>query len=140
METLGLAKDLFAPKTIRTTSVYKLIEALTTYFAPKPIQLSHHIDFFNQKQRPQEPATEFLATLRKLASKCGFQKLQEILLLQFSQGQSNGRLRQKLATTEDITLKKTMAMTAATDQVATQGHQPKIPATAGSSAVHQQKI
>lgn len=70
--------------------------------------MSHHIDFFNSIQRPKKTATEFLATLQKLAHKYGFPNLDKMLLAQFAWGKSGKKFSQKIFTVEDKSYIKAM--------------------------------
>lgn len=85
-ETLELLKPLVAPAQMWTVGYDWLIETMTEHYKPKPLKLHRRLDFYARERWPQKLANEFLVALHKLASKCEFQELDQMLLDQFTRG------------------------------------------------------
>lgn len=77
--------------------------------------------FYTRNQQPGEMAPEFAATHRKLASRCDFRDLEEMLLNQLVLGLRDEQLLEKFAGHEDLDLKKALAAASVRDHARPRG-------------------
>ena len=92
VEVLDLVKDLIQPKELTEATCQELLQALADYFMLQPSHLVCRWDFCKHLQNVGESAVEYLAALCRLAQRCRFEKLNEVLLDQFIFGLRSKKL------------------------------------------------
>jgi hypothetical protein len=68
----SLLRSLFSPVTLKEKTFEELATVLKTHFEPKVVILAKRFHFYMHSQETDESIDEFLAALRKLATKCDF--------------------------------------------------------------------
>jgi len=77
LSTLGLPTvftlmSLIAPDESDTRTLAELLQLLTDHFKPTPKAIAERFRFMSRKQTSDESVAQYLAELRKLASRCKF--------------------------------------------------------------------
>lgn len=115
-------------------TVATAVTALEKYFVPKVNGIVERHAFRQRRQAPHETAIQYVAVLRDLASKCGFdEKTDEMIRDQLIEYVANPNIRERLLLEPDLTLDK--ALTIAT-QVESARQKAKVIAATDSVPVH----
>ena len=106
-ELFTLLLDLISPKDPENFTVDELISALNKHFKPKVNIVFAMFQFHERNQGPSESIVEYVASLKKLASKCEFgTNLEDSLRDKFVIGIKNRETQQHLFTVDDLTFDK----------------------------------
>ena len=70
--TYGVLHNLMAPDNQKDKSFETITGVLKVHFEPKPLIIAQMFHFHRRDQAQGEPVAEYLAELRRLASKCNF--------------------------------------------------------------------
>ncbi|XP_063068247.1 uncharacterized protein LOC134459765 [Engraulis encrasicolus] len=98
-KTFALLKDLISPKQFSeaTVTLKVLLDSLRDFYMPKKNVLAERFTFRSRRQQTGESFSDYMASLKGLASTCDFgANLEEQLRDQFVCGTSNNDLRRKL--------------------------------------------
>ena len=67
-----LIRGLVSPELLKDKTFDELIDLLKKHYDPQPIVIAERFHFYQRSQKPDETITNYLASLRKLASRCEF--------------------------------------------------------------------
>lgn len=99
------------------------VAALERHFTPKVNVVAERHVFRQRKQAPHETITQYVAALRELASKCGFNdNTDEMIRDQLIEHLNNPSIRERLLLEPDLTLDKALTIAI---QVESAVHQAK---------------
>ena len=106
--TYGLLRSLLAPDEPKDKSMTDIAAALKGHFEPKRNIVAERFHFHRRNQYPEESVTEYMAELRRLATRCSFERayLEEVLRDRFVCGVYNEATQKKLLTKGDVKLNK----------------------------------
>lgn len=77
--TFDLVQSLLAPATPETKPFNQILAVLKEHLAPQPSEIVRRNAFYRRNQGPEESVALFIAELRRLAQKCNFPNLEEML-------------------------------------------------------------
>lgn len=106
--TYGLLRSLLAPDNPKGKSLADLKKVLEDHFQPKRNVVAERFYFHRRNQKPGETVIEYVAELRRLASRCSFNRgyLEEVLRDRFVCGVHSEATRKKLLSEGDVTFSK----------------------------------
>ena len=104
-----LLKNLLSPRTVEEVQYEEMKETLVKHLKPKPTILAERFKFYKTVQSHGESEADFIAKLRKQATKCGFKEFEQSLLDQFICGLSNKNAQEALLEEEVSNLTLEMA-------------------------------
>ena len=105
--TYGTLCDLLAPSNPKDKSFEQIVDTLKGHFEPKPLVIAERFHFHRRNQAPGESITEYIAKLRRLASKCDFRAyLEEALRDRLVCGLLSEPIQRALLSEVDLTLKR----------------------------------
>ena len=97
--------DLVAPAKPNTKTFEQLVEVLTKYYSPKPVEIMQRHRFYSRSRRTGETVAEFVADLRRLATHCNFgDTLETMLRDRVTCGINDSSIQKKLLTERDLIL------------------------------------
>ncbi len=67
-----LIRGLVSPELPKDKSFDELVDVLKKHYDPEPIIIAERFHFYERRQKPTESIANYLATLRRLASRCEF--------------------------------------------------------------------
>ena len=67
-----LIRGLISPELPKDKSFDELVDVLKKHYDPEPIIIAERFHFYERRQKPTESIANYLATLRRLASRCEF--------------------------------------------------------------------
>ena len=101
----GLVRSLVAPANPKDKTFAELTAVLTAHFEPKPNVIAERFRFHRRSQHQGESVSEYVAELRRLASRCSFgEYLEEALRDRLVCGLRSESTQKKLLSEEDLTL------------------------------------
>ena len=71
-KTYALLEDYLAPAKPKSKTLQELKDILSTHFEPEPLLIAERFHFHKRNQKERESIMEFVAELRKLATRCKF--------------------------------------------------------------------
>lgn len=103
----SLIRGLVAPALPKNKTFDELVGLLKKHYDPEPIIIAERFHFYQRSQKPSESITNYLANLRRLASRCEFGDfLAEALRDRLVCGMSNESTQKVLLTKAKLTLEK----------------------------------
>lgn len=106
-QTYSLLSSLVAPAKPATRTYDELVATLKDHLKPKPLVIAERFKFHRRNQGETETVAEYMAELRKLASKCQFGTyLNEALRDRLVCGLRSGAVQKKLLVIEALTIQK----------------------------------
>ena len=107
--TYGLLHNLMAPDNPKDKSFATITGVLKAHFEPKPLIIAQRFHFHRRDQAPGESVAEYLAELRRLASKCNFGAyLDEALRDRLVCGQRSEAIQKRLLSEPEPTLARVL--------------------------------
>ena len=108
----SLARSLLAPTDPMTKLLKEITDMLSAHFEPKPQIVVERYHFHKREQASGESVADYVAELRRLASKCKFENfLDDALRDRFIVGLRNNNILKRLLTEPDLTLARAVAFT-----------------------------
>ena len=102
LPTVSTLMSLIAPDEPDTRTLAELLQLLTDHFKPTPKAIAERFRFMSRKQTSDESVAQYLAELRKLASRCKFATDLDMRLRdQFVFGLVNAATHKRLFTKPD---------------------------------------
>ena len=109
--TYLILRDLLAPAKPKDKSLEQITQCLQQHFEPKPIVIAQRFTFHQRNQRPQEPVTEYMADLRRLATHCEFGDfLSQALRDRFVCGLRDSAIQKRLLSERKLELQSALEM------------------------------
>ena len=106
-ETYSLLRNLLAPRKPFDVAYNDLVRTLTEHLTPKTVVIAERFKFYERRQRDDESVCDFVAELRRLASKCEFGYfLEDALRDRLVCGLRDVKVRKRLLIEHDLTLVK----------------------------------
>lgn len=118
-------QEIFKTLSDTGTTYAHALAKLNEYFQPKQnVSFQRHL-FRREKQRPEETVTEFVVRLRKHASTCAFpeDEVENFIRDQVVDKCTSKKLREKLLSEANLTLKKTLELAQAREASMLQAQQ-----------------
>ena len=104
---MSFMKYRIAPALPKNKTYDELVELLKKHYDPEPIIITKRFHFYQRSQKPNETIANYLANLRRLASRCEFGDfLAEALCDRLVCGMSNDNIQKVLLTKAKLTLEK----------------------------------
>ena len=117
----SLLRGLVSPALPKDKTYDELVELLKKHFDPEPIVIAERFHFYQRNQKAGESIAEYLATLRRLASRCQFGAfLSEALRDKLVCGMYSENIVKVLLTKATLTLEKAMEISQAMEAAAAQ--------------------
>lgn len=139
--TYRLIEELIAPATVSERSYIVLVNKLKAHFEPQTSVIEARFRFYSCERSDDEPVSEFLARLRKLAKPCQFgpTALDEMLRDRLVCGIRHERLQSRLLSEPRLTLQSAVELAQAQESAAASVAELSGGAGGGTSgdAVHQ---
>ena len=105
--TYSLLRDLLAPASPVTQSFKDIADTLKAHFEPRSLVVVERFHFHKRDQASDESIANYIAELRRLASKCSFEGyLDEALRDRFVCGLKNEAIQRKLLSEVELTFSK----------------------------------
>lgn len=109
--TYGLLRSLLAPTNPKDKSFAQLAVVLQKHLEPKPNVIAERFKFHHRNQQQGELVGDYVAELRRLASRCSFvDYLTEVLQDRLFCGLRSESTQKKLLAEEDLTLDRAVAV------------------------------
>ena len=70
--TYSLLHNLFAPENPKDKSYADIVAKLKSHYEPEPLIIAQRFHFHRRNQGPEESIADYVAELRRLASRCKF--------------------------------------------------------------------
>ncbi|XP_077255624.1 uncharacterized protein LOC143893776 [Temnothorax americanus] len=103
-----------APTDPYTVSFNTLVDNLTEFYAPVPLEIAENFRFYQRKQSDGESIKDFVAALHKLSVHCNFGPyLKTALRNQFVFGLASHRAQSRLLEMKDLTFDKAVQVATA---------------------------
>jgi len=106
----GFLRSLAAPKAPKELKYDEVVKMLKSHYEPPPLVIAERYRFHQRSQEVGETISDYLAELRRLASKCKFEDtenfLEESLRDRFVIGLHVESTRKRLLTEQKLTLSK----------------------------------
>ena len=104
--TYALLRSLLAPASPMTKTLDELTATLRAHFEPKPSLITERFHFHKRDQAAGESIADYVAELRRLASRCSFPTdyLDETLRDRFVCGLRSDRIQTSLLSLDDMSL------------------------------------
>ena len=107
--TYSLIRGLVSPSLPREKSYEELVALLKKHFDPEPIVIAERYHFYQRSQKSGESIADYLASLRRLASRCKFQDfLSQALRDRLVCGLLSETILKALLSKADLTLEKAL--------------------------------
>ena len=117
----SLLRGLVSPELPKDKTNDELVDLLKKHFDQKPIVIAEHFHFYQRNQKSGESIAEYLAALRRLASRCKFGTfLTEALRNKLVCGMHSESIIKVLLTKANLTLDKAMEISQAMEAASTQ--------------------
>ena len=117
----SLLRGLVSPELPKDKSYDDLVGLLKKHFDPEPIVIAERFHFYQRNQKPGESIADYLAVLRRLASRCQFGNfLSEALRDKLVCGMHSESILKVLLTKANLTLEKAMEISQAMEAAAVQ--------------------
>ena len=117
----SLLRGLVSPELPKDKTYDELVDLLKKHFDPEPIVIAERFHFYQRNQKPGESIADYLAALRRLASRCKFGAfLTEALRDKLICGMHSENIVKVLLTKANLTLDKAMEISQAMEAAATQ--------------------
>jgi hypothetical protein len=98
---LAILSDLVAPSEVDSKTYAELTAVLESHFSPKKLIVAERFMFYSRTQKPGETISEFVVSIKHLATTCKFGSfLNDALRDKLVAGISNENIRQKLLSEE----------------------------------------
>ena len=105
----ALIRGLVSPQLPKDKSFAELVALLTKHYDPEPIVIAERFHFYERSQKSGESIADYLASLRRLASRCKFGTfLSEALRDRLVCGLQSESIQKVLLTKADLTLDKAL--------------------------------
>ena len=105
MRHYSLIRNLVSPAKPEEKTVAELVAILKKHYDPEPILIAERFKFYQRSQKAEESIADYLASLRKLASRCKFGDfLSEALRDRLVCGLSSEAIQKVLLAKGDLTL------------------------------------
>ena len=105
MNHYSLIRGMVSPAKPEEKTLKELCDLLKGHFDPEPVVIAERFQFYQRSQGSGESVSEFLASLRKLASRCQFGTfLSEVLRDRLVCGLSSEAIQKALLAKQDLTL------------------------------------
>lgn len=117
----SLLRGLVSPALPKEKSYDELSELLTKHYDPEPILIAERFHFYRRNQRSGESIAEYLACLRRMASRCKFGAfLSEALRDRLVCGMASENTQKVLLTKANLTLEKAVEISQGMEAAAKQ--------------------
>lgn len=93
---------LITPRKATDVTFTEIETILGKHYSPKPNEISMSYKFYKRDQRESEPASDYIADVRKISSKCNFMDLERMLRDKLVCGMSDTRLQYELLKKDDL--------------------------------------
>ena len=131
----GLCKDLLNPKALTSCTFDEITGVLCKHYEPTKNIIYERFKFYSRNQKPSESLTEYIHTLKSLASSCEFgEALNEMLRDRFVVGLNDQKTQRSLLSDTKLTWDK--ALTAALTMEAAMKDVSAIHGSSDSKSVH----
>ncbi|XP_064469269.1 uncharacterized protein K02A2.6-like [Ornithodoros turicata] len=140
--TFDLVQSLLAPATPETKSFSQILATLKEHFAPQPSEIVCRNAFYRRNQGAGESVALFIAELRRLAQKCNFPNLEEMLRDRLVCGLVDENLQNRLFAKKKLTFKVAQEEALAAEAAARSTREVRTAeaaATADINALHRQQ-
>ena len=115
----SLIRGLVAPALPKSKTYDELVELLKKHYDSEPIIIAERFHFYQRSQKPNETIANYLANLRRLASRCEFGDfLAEALHDRLVCGMSNENIQKVLLTKAKLTFEKAVEVSQGTLEAA----------------------
>ena len=105
----SLIRGLVSPALPKDKSYEDLVTLLKKHYDPEPLVIAERFHFYERSQKPGESVADYLASLRRLASRCQFGAfLAEALRDRLVCGLLSENIQKVLLTKADLTLEKAL--------------------------------
>ena len=122
----SLLRGLVSPALPKEKSYDELSELLTKHYDPEPIVIAERFHFYRRSQRSGESIADYLACLRRMASRCKFGAfLSEALRDRLVCGMASESTQKVLLTKADLTLEKAIEISQGMEAAAKQSKELK---------------
>ena len=102
--TYGLVRNLLAPAQPKDKSLEEIVDTLKAHYEPKPLVIAERFHFHGRNQGTNESIADYVAELRRLASRCQFEAyLEEALRDRFVCGVLSEATQRRLLSQEKLT-------------------------------------
>ena len=117
----SLIRGLVSPELAKDKSFEDLVDILKKHYDPEPIIIAERFHFYERSQKPGESIANYLASLRRLASRCDFGAfLSDALRDRLVCGMSNENIQKVLLTKAKLTLEKAVEISQGMEAAALQ--------------------
>ncbi|XP_039747900.1 uncharacterized protein K02A2.6-like [Pararge aegeria] len=93
---------LITPRKASDVTFVEIETILTKHYSPKPNEISMSYKFYTRNQNTNENASEYIAQLRKISSKCNFMELERMLRDRLVCGMKDRRLQYELLKKDNL--------------------------------------
>ena len=105
----SLIRGLVSPRLPKDKTFAELVDLLKQHYDPEPIVIAERYHFYQRSQKPGESIANYMASLRRLASRCQFQDfLSEALRDRLVCGLQSEMILKALLSKADLTLDKAL--------------------------------
>ena len=121
-----LLRGLVSPELLKDKSYDELVELLKKHYDPEPIIIAERFHFYRCDQKTGESIADYLAALRRLASRCKFGTfLTEALRDKLVCGMQSDNIQKVLLTKANLTLDKAVEISQGMEAAAKQSKELK---------------
>ena len=132
----SLIRGLVSPSLPKDKSFEELVEILKKHYDPEPIVIAERFHFYCRSQNAGESIAEYLANLRRLASRCKFRDfLDEALRDRLVCGMQSESTQKVLLSKADLTLEKALEVAQGMEAAAVKSKELKGSHRSASSSV-----
>ena len=119
--TYSLVTNLLSPEKIANTPIKEIADELKKQLCPEPTEIAERFKFYERYQQKGETLENYIGNLRELAKFCNFGRfLEDMLRDRYVCGLQNDKIRKRLLSQEDLTLKKALELSQYLDKIKTE--------------------